>query len=48
MGWIVRESNSGGGRDFLCLSRPALEATLSPVQWVPGIFTGSKAARAWH
>ena len=28
------------GRDFLHLSRPALEPAHSPVQWVPGLSRG--------
>jgi len=33
MDCIVHGSNPGGGHDFLCQSRAALEPTLSPVQW---------------
>ena len=33
------------GRDFPHLSRPALRATQSPVQWVPGFFPGVRYCR---
>ena len=36
------------GRDILRPPRPALGLTQSPLWWVPGLFLGGKAARAWH
>jgi hypothetical protein len=35
------------GRDFSQPSRPPLGPTQPPIQWVPGLFTGVKAAGAW-
>ena len=41
-GWTVRGSNPSGGRDFTYLSKPALEPTQPPVQWVPGLSRGKE------
>jgi hypothetical protein len=35
-------------RDFLHLFRPVPRSTQPPIQWVPGLFPGGKAAGAWR
>jgi len=40
-------NESWWGQDLSHLSRPALGLTQPPIQWVPGLFSGGKAAEAW-
>jgi hypothetical protein len=48
MGWTIRGSNLGGGRDFPHPSRPPLGSTRPPVQWVPAVFPVGNSAEAWR
>jgi len=45
--WTVRPSNPVRGRDFPHPSIPVLGSTLTPIQSVPDLFPGGKAAGAW-
>jgi len=45
MGWTVRGSNPGGGRDYPHSSRSALGPTQPPLQWLPCLSPGVKSGR---
>ena len=47
-GWTVLGSNPGGGEIFRTRQDPALGHTPPPIQWVPGLFAGDKAAGVWR
>ena len=46
--WTVRGSNPARGRDFSHPSKPVLGPTQPPIQLLPGLFPGGKAAGAWR
>ena len=48
MRWTFRGSNPGGSEIFLRQSGQAVGIIQPPVQWVPGLFPGGKAAGAWR
>ena len=45
--WTVRRLNPVRGVIFRTPSIPPIEPTQPPVQWVPGVFPGAKAAGVW-
>ena len=52
-GLVTRAARSGdlipvGGRDFFFSSRLVPGFTQPPIQWIPGLFPGGKAAGAWR
>jgi hypothetical protein len=51
MGWTTKRSEFGvpkGARIFTSPCRPdRLRSIQPPIQWVPGLFPGGKAAGAW-
>jgi len=53
VGIVTRYGLDGPGiespwwRDFLHLSRPALGPIQPPIQWIPGLCAGGKAAGSW-
>jgi len=46
MGWTVWRSKPGESESVP--SRPALQPTQPPVQWVPASYPGGKTAGAWR
>jgi hypothetical protein len=46
--WTGRGSDPGGGRIFPTRTDRPLGPYQPPIQWVPGLLPGSKAAEAWR
>ena len=47
-GLVAPGSNRVGGKYFCTRSDQPLDPTQPPVQWVPGLVPGGKAAGAWR